>query len=211
MITRGLERKLDLYFVLLSGVVLAWTVADGTVSSFDVLVLFGVFAAYAAAHGIKSIPGARIIQHRHLHLYKALPLIAGSMAALYFGSHYFIEALTDIAKNYGLDQRVAATLIIAPGTSAPEILITIIAAIRKRASIIIGNILGANMANVCLAVAAGAQISPLVVAPQTAYIDVWILIGTTALFCWQMLNFRRLGRWTGVLYLSLMVLLMVLI
>jgi cation:H+ antiporter len=204
MITGGAKRKLDLYFILLAGIVLAWTIADGVASAFDGMVLFAVFVAYAVAHGVKSIPDAHKIHPENIHLSKTIPVIAGSMAALYLGSHHFVNALTEIAANYGLSERMVATLIVAPGTSAPEILVTIIAAMRKRAGIILGNILGANMANICLAVAAAAQIAPLAVAGEVARVDVWILMGITALFCWQMLHFRRLGRWTGALYISLM-------
>ncbi|MDR1337988.1 MAG: sodium:calcium antiporter [Rickettsiales bacterium] len=205
--TGGEKRKLDLYFVLLAAIVLAWTIADGSVSAFDGIVLFGVFAAYAVAYGIKSASSKNRIHRQNVSWRKIIPLIAGSAVALYFGSYYFMESLMEITASYGLDERVAAILIVAPGTSAPEILITIIAALRRRASIIIGNILGSNMANICLAVAGGAQIAPLAVAPEIVNVDIWILIGVTALFCWQMLHFRRLGRWTGICYLGVMFLL----
>lgn len=209
--TRGAKRKLDLYFVLLATIVFAWTIVDGSVSAFDGIMLFAVFAAYAIAHGIKSFPYSHKVRTENIHLSRILPFIIGSIAALYLGSHYFMQALLEIAGNYGLSERTAAILIVAPGTSAPEILITIIAATRKRASIIIGNILGSNMANICLAVAASAQIAPLAVANEIINIDIWILIGITALFCWQMLHFRRLGRWTGIFYLTLMGLLIFLL
>lgn len=209
--TIGHKRSLDIYFVLMATVAMMWAIVDGVVSASDGIVLGMVFVAYLLAHGVKSFHKPVHIEHEKVRISKIIPPIIGSMVALYFGSEYFMDALLEIASNYSLPERLVAAWIVAPGTSAPEILITIIAAFRKRASIIIGNILGSNIVNICLAVAASAQIAPLLVTPEIIAFDIWVLVGITALFCWQMLHFKRLGRITGILYILLLGLIVFLI
>lgn len=202
MVTNGQKRKIDIYFAFLAAIALMWTIADGAVTAFDGAVLLGIFAAYCAAHWINSVQHPKKIKTKNIRPSKIVFPLFASIVALYLGSQYFMEALTVITADLNLDERMAALLIVAPGTSAPEILITIIAAARKRAGIILGNILGANLANIALAVGISAFIIPLPVSSKILKLDIWVMVAATAVFCGLLLQFKRLPRWIGAVFLA---------
>lgn len=201
MNTGGHKRKIDIYFMFMATIAMMWACADGMINRLDGFVLFGIFVAYLASYIIKN----RTAPYRKIHFaninmsHTIIPIITGIMI-LYFSSNYFMEILLEIVDKYNISTRMAGILIVAPGTSAPEIIITIIAALRKRASIILGNILGSNIANICLAIAGAAMVAPLPALDFLGF-EVWVMVAVTAVFCWQMLHRRRLGRLTGTLYL----------
>jgi cation:H+ antiporter len=198
------KRKLELYFVFLAATAMMWTVIDGTISRIDGMVLFSIFLAYIIAYRIKNINTLKKNKPEYIHIKKILiPLIAGILG-LYFGSKYFMSALETIALNYSLNERIMGILIVAPGTSVPELLVTIIASIRKHSGIILGNILGSNIANISLAVAGASFMSPLTVSKYTLSLDIWVMVGATALLCWQLSHFKKISKLTGIIYLSLL-------
>ena len=205
IITNGHQRKIDIYFVFLATIAMMWAISDGVVSKLDGFVLFSIFVAYALVHWIKTAETPEEAHTENIHIMKIIVPLTASIAALYFGSRYFMDALNQLTSVYDLDDTLAGIMIVAPGTSAPEILITIVAATRRRGSIILGNILGSNLANICLAVAASTMFAPLPVSPHILSIDIWVLIAATTIFSWQMLHFRRLSRLTGIIYITLLV------
>jgi cation:H+ antiporter len=199
--------KMDLAFVWLASVGLMYTIADGTVSRGDGIMLLLIFIAYVlfSMREHKYTPPAA---HRHsekMHLfYKiAVPIVFG-IALLYFGSDYFMRSLESIAKNLGMNSTLAGILIVAPGTSAPELLITIMAAIRRQAGVALGNILGSNMANIVIVVATGALIAPLAVSPHLLHIDIWIMLGALMLLSVMMRFFGKISRTVGIVFLCIL-------
>lgn len=198
------KRKLELYFVLLSAVIMLWTIVDGTVSKFDGMVLIFIFIAYIIAKKIKSSQEINKIKKEYIHPYKIIiPLIAG-IVGLYIGSKYFMNALESIAFTYNLDERIMGIFIVATGTSIPELLVTIIAALKKRTGIVLGNILGANIINISLAVGTAAIVAPLTVSKYIISFDIWVMIGVTALFFFQLSLEKKISRFTGIFYLTLL-------
>ncbi|HRQ75244.1 MAG TPA: calcium/sodium antiporter [Phycisphaerales bacterium] len=75
-------------------------------------------------------------------------LIVVSIALLAFGSYILVSSATDIARLLGLTELAIALTVVALGTSAPELFTSVIAAIRGRADIALGNVLGSNVFNI---------------------------------------------------------------
>lgn len=69
---------------------------------------------------------------------------------LLFGSHYFVRNASLVAVAKGIDKAIFGTLVVALGTSLPELFVTIESSVQGRSGIVIGNILGSNIANVGL-------------------------------------------------------------
>ena len=78
----------------------------------------------------------------------AIVFILAGVIGLYFGSGWFLEGATGIAKNYGLSDHIIGVTIVAFGTSVPELATSFIAAYRKHGDIAMGNILGSNVFNI---------------------------------------------------------------
>lgn len=80
---------------------------------------------------------------------------------LKFGSDFVVDNAIIIAENFGLSERFIGMTIVAIGTALPEIITGIISAKRGEADLLLGNIIGSNILNLCLLIGLGAVINPL--------------------------------------------------
>ena len=102
-------------------------------------------------------------------------LILG-MAFLYFGGEGLVKGSSRLARSLGINPIVIGLTIVAFGTSAPEFVVSIIAALRGSSDLVIGNIVGSNISNIGLILAISALISPLVIQMRLLRIEVPIMI-----------------------------------
>lgn len=83
---------------------------------------------------------------------------------LKFGADFVVDNSVIIATNLGLSERFIGMTIVAVGTALPEIMTGIISAKKDETDLLLGNISGSNIINLCLLVGIGAVISPLIFA-----------------------------------------------
>ena len=102
-------------------------------------------------------------------------LILG-IAFLYFGGEGLVKGSSRLARSRGINPIVIGLTIVAFGTSAPEFVVSIIAALRGSSDLVIGNIVGSNISNIGLILAISALISPLVIQMRLLRIEVPIMI-----------------------------------
>ena len=79
------------------------------------------------------------------------------------GANFTIESATGIAKSFGVSEWIIGLLLIALGTSLPELMVSFSAAKKGNGDMIIGNIIGSNVANFTVALGAAALVSPITV------------------------------------------------
>ena len=97
---------------------------------------------------------------------------------LKFGADFVVDNSIIIAKDLGLSEGFIGMTIIAIGTSLPEIITGIISARKNETDLLLGNISGSNIINLCLLIGIGAVINPLTYAPEFN-ISILLLIGVT--------------------------------
>ncbi len=115
------------------------------------------------------------------------------LAMLIAGSDRFVTGAATIAGNLGISPLIVGMTIVALGTSAPEMLVSIMAAQAGNPGIALGNVLGSNIANCALVVGVSAVICPLMVASQTLRREFPMLFLVTAL-SWFLLADGQLSR-----------------
>ena len=102
---------------------------------------------------------------------KGIPLsvlmIAGGLAGLVFGGRFFVNSATTIAQTFGMSDKFIAITIMAAGTSLPELATSIVAVIKGRNQLALGNVLGSNIFNILLILGGSAVITPLSFAGMT--------------------------------------------
>jgi cation:H+ antiporter len=103
----------------------------------------------------------------------------GGLAGIIFGGDMVVDNATDIALSIGMSETLVGLTIVAVGTSLPELITSITAAIKKETEIALGNIVGSNIFNVLLVVGASATISPLAVNGKI-FVDIIFMIVLTA-------------------------------
>ena len=88
-------------------------------------------------------------------------MITGGLAGLIFGGRLFVNSATEIARMFGVSDKFIAITVMAAGTSMPELATCVVAAIKGRGQLALGNILGSNISNILLILGGSAIISPL--------------------------------------------------
>ena len=94
-------------------------------------------------------------------MWLAAVMIMGGLAGLVFGGRLFVNSATEIAKAMGVSDKFIAITIMAAGTSMPELATCVVAALKGRGQLALGNILGSNISNILLILGISSIITPL--------------------------------------------------
>ena len=105
--------------------------------------------------------------------------ITGGLALLYFGADWLVKGAITLALYLGLSPLIVGLTVVALGTSVPEALVSVQAAIGHQGGIAIGNVVGSNILNIALILGLSALINPLKVNSHIVKADVPILVGAT--------------------------------
>jgi cation:H+ antiporter len=108
---------------------------------------------------------------------KSILFLAIGLVGLYFGADWFVAGAVDIAKSFDLSDAVIGVTVVALGTSAPELVASLIAAYRKQSDLSVGNLIGSNIFNIFAVVGITALIKPIGVSPEVLSFDMWWMIG----------------------------------
>jgi len=136
--------------------------------------------------------------------------IALGIAALKFGGDLAVNNAVIVAEWFGLSEKIISVTILAIGTSLPELVTTVSAAIKKESDIAIGNILGSNIFNMLLIIGVSALIKPI--AYNISYnIDMYIaMIAAFVLFLFAYIPPKhKMSRMNGIVYLLIYIIYMV--
>ena len=128
----------------------------------------------------------------------ALLLIIG-IALLYLGAEGLIRGASSVSLRWGLSPLFIGLTIVAFGTSAPELVVSIEAAVKMHGAISIGNVVGSNIFNIAVILGLSALICPLKIHRQLVIIDMPILIGVSVLFFLFFLDFQ-VSRFEGLIF-----------
>lgn len=117
-------------------------------------------------------------------LLNILMLLAG-LALILFGANYMTDGAASIARRYGISDLVIGLTIVAFGTSAPELAISVISAAQGQAELAVGNVVGSNIFNILMIVGCTALVCPLSVGSGTLSkeIPLVILSSLVLFFC----------------------------
>lgn len=88
-------------------------------------------------------------------------MIIGGLLGLIFGGRLFVNSATELAKMFGVSDKFIAITVMAAGTSMPELATCIVAALKGRGQLALGNILGSNISNILLILGGASLIHPL--------------------------------------------------
>jgi cation:H+ antiporter len=131
-------------------------------------------------------------------------LILG-LVALYFGAEWLVSGSSQLALRFGLSPLVVGLTVVAFGTSAPELFVSIGFNMRGFPDASVGNIVGSNICNIALILGISALIRPLEIKGQIIKREMPILIGASVALI-LMLRDGQLARWEGcVLALGILI------
>jgi len=105
--------------------------------------------------------------------------IIGGLVLLYFGADWLVQGAVTLALHLGLSPLIVGLTVVALGTSVPEALVSVQAAIGHQGGIALGNVIGSNILNIALILGLSAFLSPLKVDSHLVKADVPLLAGAT--------------------------------
>jgi cation:H+ antiporter len=130
-------------------------------------------------------------------------LLAG-LVLLYFGAEGLVRGSASLALRLGLSPLVVGLTVVAFGTSTPELMVSLKAALAGQADISVGNVVGSNICNIGLILGLCALVTPIATTSQIVRIDIPIMLAITAITIF-LLNDGTLGLPEGIFLTVLLV------
>ncbi len=132
----------------------------------------------------------------------AILLTLAGLGIVIFGARLLVFAAIDLAEAAGVSETIIGLTIVAIGTSLPELITSIMAAIRKESDVAFGNIVGSNIYNVFGILGVTALVQPIPMPPEIIRLDVWVMVGATILMLVFAATSWRLSRGEGATLLA---------
>ena len=96
---------------------------------------------------------------------------------LYYGANWLVKGSSSLARNLGLTPLVIGLTVVAFGTSAPELFISVVSSIKDKSMIAVGNVVGSNICNIALVLGLAACIHPITSNQSVYRRDIPIMLG----------------------------------
>lgn len=197
--------RYEIPFVIIVTVILVLLgLFDNTVGRLDGIILWvlmGVYMVYLLRMAKKGTAQEEEKKEKKQPVWKLLLMVVVGAVMIVGGSDVTVDAATKLATIFGMSERFIGLTIVALGTSLPELVTSVTAAIKGKADIAMGNIVGSNIFNILFVVGTTAVITPVVYS-STFLIDSLIAIGTAVLLLLCVLRKQRLTRLGGLIMLA---------
>lgn len=177
---------------------------DDQLSRLDGVILLGVFAWYIWS-SFRSDNADPEEDGDGIKEYKtgiSVLLILAGLAGLIIGGRLFVNSATELAKMFGVSDKFIAITVMAAGTSMPELATCVVAALKGRGQLALGNVLGSNISNILLILGGAALINPLSFSGMT-YVDLGTVLLSALFILGSAYLFRKkqLDRFEGAILL----------
>jgi cation:H+ antiporter len=175
----------DSTWALVPVLVFILMILDGLISRFDAALLLLLMGAYLLflLQDAKNIPEEDLedLEEGTFTWSKVIPLLFAGFVLVIVGAHFTVESASEIAKDFGISEWIIGIIMISLGTSLPELVVSISAAMRGKVDMAIGNIIGSNMANTTVVLGAAALTSPMAINASAYIFDIATMIVATLL------------------------------
>ncbi len=195
-----------LYF-LSNGILLDHSNLLTRVDGFILLAFFGAFLFYIYLQMKADRNDPESLSIKNLTGWKISLLIVGGLSGLIFGGKFVVDNAIKIATQMGVSEKIIGLTIIAIGTSLPELMTSVVAAIKKNSDIALGNIIGSNIFNIFLILSVSSIINPVQFNPSFN-LELYILGGGTLVLFIAMFTGgkKKLDRWEALILLGFYIL-----
>ena len=199
--------KIDWPILFFSGLCLLWVVQDLVItrveSGFLLLgaLLFTGFMIYFAKRDRKKAKEAAKDKGTPSIVSKEMWIdcakMTGGFVLLFFGGNFVLDGAIGIAREFAITERIIGLTIVAIGTALPEIVTSVVAAMKKAHEVVLGNIIGSNIYNTFGVLGLAGLTNPTHVSAPIANFDIWFMLGFIVILLPIMYFFKGLPRWTG--------------
>ena len=128
-----------------------------------------------------------------------LALVVGGLVMLLVAGDFLVRGAVNLALRLGIPAMMVGMTVVAFGTSAPELLVSVKAVLRDAGGLALGNVVGSNIANILLVIGLPALIAPMVMGRESLR-DMWIMLAATAVFVALAMT-GAIGTWQALVLL----------
>lgn len=206
---------IDYPMMLLACILFYVFALDNVIELYEGVILFGILVAFTTYLVVNSRKKTKKAQQEEededgeytdalkYPIWKSIVFLLIGLVALYFGSEWFVDGAVGIAEvllegNPDKESIIGVT-VVALGTSAPELVASIVAAVRQQSDISVGNLIGSNIFNVFAVIGITAIVKPIDVSDQVLNFDMYWMLGIMLAMIPILLLGKRIGRVKGVL------------
>lgn len=165
---------------------------DGEIGKFDALLLFILMFAYllflvedAKNEEIEEVNPA---SHENFSWLKSIALLLLGFILVVTGASFAIDAASNIALSFGVSEWLVGVVVIAFGTSLPELIVSITAVLKGKVGMAIGNIIGSNLANTTMVIGGAAMVNNLKIDLNAYHYDLAIMTAATVMLIYITAN-----------------------
>lgn len=184
---------------------------------FVMLAIFAVYMVLTVRNGLANPDSAEEEEEEEggkpKQLWQELLLLVVGAAVIAVGADLLVEHGQIIAIGLGVPETVVALLFVALGTSLPELVTTITSLKKGRASLGVGNVIGANVFNLVLVSGVAVSLAPFDVPCENLLLntglnlslvfDIPVMLGVMSLMIFPAMINKKLGRWQGIALLGI--------
>lgn len=177
--------------------------AGGFVAAMIVYIWFSLYRARKEVDAGGVVPEGELDEEitvlAQRPLWRLLLYLVISLAVLGLGARLLVTGAIEIARLIGISERVIGLTIVAFGTSLPELVASISAALKRQHEMAVANVVGSNMFNLLLVLGAAGLLKPIRVSPEVLHLDIWVMLGVVVVLYPFLWTGKRLTRWEGAI------------
>lgn len=134
--------------------------------------------------------------------WKDIPMLIIGIALIVGGAHYLVQSASEVARNFGISEWMIGITIVAAGTSIPEFATSVVAIVRGKQGISIGNLIGSDIFNLLGVLGVASIIRPLEIS-QSDYYSI-IILSAYLILLFAMMRFKwKIGKVEGTILILL--------
>lgn len=165
------------------------------------VLFFAIFLYYIFSMARKNRKEKKAVEKPKYKLHVAMILVITGLVGVVLGSQLVVSSASTIAAEIGITDRIIALTVVAFGTSLPELVTTITAAKRNENELLVGNIIGSNIFNICIVLGIPVAIFGTITPDSFEILDIVMLIGSAMILWLVARSGRVISRMEGVLML----------
>lgn len=170
------------------------------------LLFFCIFLYYLFSLARKNKKEAKKVEKPKYKIGKSFLFVILGLVGVVGGSQLVVNSASIIATTIGISERIISLTIIALGTSLPELVTTVMAAKKGESDLLVGNIVGSNIFNICIVLALPVAFAGGITPNNFEVIDLTMLVISSVLLCFLARRDHKISRTDGFLMLAIFLL-----
>ncbi len=189
-----------------------WFAQSGTFTSSHGLILLALLAMFLTYSGMRAkkcpteldgLDEITEIEEHPIPYRKSWAMVIGGLIGLALGADLLVVGSIELARAFGVSEALIGLTLIALGTSLPELVTAMVAAIRGHCDVAVGNVVGSNIFNILAIMGVSSMVGDIPVPDSFLAVDIWVMLGAALLLIPFTRLRSQLGKISGFVMVAL--------